>query len=186
MRVHKGEMARILGTTRKTFDIWVVKYPGLPVIERGGQGAEWVFESEEVIEFFRTLKEEQAAQRTERDELLAQLILPLPAERRAGLSVTEQLQVERLNAARMANAERARELVPAAEVREAAEMAFTILGRVVDDEIRLMCAQHGIPAPVGEVIKRRFDEARRRAVAEIKATLSGAEPEPPPPPLFAA
>jgi len=183
--VGKLELASLLRTTHATLDRWIVKFgDSFPVIERGRNGKPWQFDAEAVMAFLHARREEEDAKRAERDEQLAQLMLPLPGEDQqqgGGASIDDRLKAARLSSIMMENARKAAELVPAAKVREGMEMAIATMGRTIDDELRLSCAEHGIPLPVRELLERRFAEARRRAVAEVRAALSEPEPEQPPP-----
>lgn len=179
MLVTKGEMGRLLGVTRKTFDEWCRRYADdMPVVERGTNGAAYKFDADAVLDFFRARKADEEAKRAERDEQLAQLLLPMPAEPRAAnvVSLDDRLKTERLNALRMSNAAKARDLVSIAEMRELLALFFADMGRGLTRAVRSMCREHGFPEPITDAVERRFDEFRRDQVARMDAELAGVPP----------
>lgn len=124
--VTKRELCLILRIARPTLDAWIDRFgTAFPIVERGTNGRGYRFDPYAVTEFLRGRQEENAAKKAERDEQLAQLLLPLsdtPATPGA-ISLEDQIKAERLNVIRLENQRKAGALVPVVEI-EAEQMAF--------------------------------------------------------------
>ena len=178
--VSKIELARLLGTTRQTLDNWIAKYgDDFPVAERGRHGVPYRYSASDVIAFLSARKAEQDASRAERDEQLAQLMLPLTlsetSRSAAGLSFDDQIKAEKLNDMRLKRAREARELVRAADVDEALIAAHAALARNLAAFARTLGREHGWPEPIVQSVEKRLAEMQRASVREARAVLSQPE-----------
>ena len=78
MRVNKSELCQILGVSAPTLAELIQRHgAAFPVLERGGRGRDWWFESEAVVAFVDARKAEREAADTERQAALRQIALPL-------------------------------------------------------------------------------------------------------------
>lgn len=57
MRVNRQQLADILGITKPTISAWIDD--GLPWVEQGSKGKEWVFETKEVIAWYAECKHKE-------------------------------------------------------------------------------------------------------------------------------
>ena len=184
--VSKRELCLILRISRPTLDAWIDRYgDAFPILERGANGREYRFDPEAVTAFLRDRQAEDANRRAERDQQLAQLMLPLPDQRpdSAIVSLDDQIKAARLNAMRLAEAERARQLVPAAEVADHLGSIFAALNRNLAAFVRQIGREHAWPEPIIRATEDRLAEVQRAAVREATASLT---PEPDAPRLALA
>jgi phage terminase Nu1 subunit (DNA packaging protein) len=59
VRMNRTEIAEAMGVTMVTIDNW--RKEGMPVLERGGPGKQWVFNLPDVVKWFGDRKAKQAA-----------------------------------------------------------------------------------------------------------------------------
>ncbi|MGI4850457.1 MAG: hypothetical protein ACRYGR_00710 [Janthinobacterium lividum] len=179
--VTKHELALILGITKPTLNSWIDRYgSAFPMIERGTNGRGYRFDPHAVVEYLRGRQEDQAQKRAERDEQLAQLMLPLasaPSPGDAPLSLEDQIKAERLNLSRIENARRAGSLVPAVEI-EAEQMAFlSALSRNLQAWGRQFGRTHGWPEGLVREIEASIAALQRATVREHLAKAAEDRPE---------
>lgn len=146
LNINKDELAQMMGVSLPTIDAWVRK--GMPVVERGGRGRPWTFNTDAVRRWREDLKAEEAGPKdlstaaqlelrlkqiaVEREELaLARdkgLVAPVDAFERTIINVFAQVRAKmRMLPPRAA-------LLLVGQTDEAAIRA--ILAREVDDALR--------------------------------------------------
>lgn len=184
--LNKAELANWLGVSLPTLSGWMLKYgPEFPVLRRGTNGRGYEFDAETVRDFLRQKQEEQAAhqaaQKAERDEVLAQLQLPIDIQPEAAaapaLSIKDQLAALELRKRQREEAEKSRLLVPAAPVRDGLR---ALLARIRADEqafIRRLGREHNWPDPYVREIERRLADQQRATVTALDETFAGAAVE---------
>lgn len=179
--VTKRELCLILRIAKPTLDAWIDRYgAAFPMIERGTNGRGYRFDPHAVMEFLRSRQEENAARKAERDEQLAQLLLPLPDSTAAagGISLEDQIKAERLNVIRLENQRKSGALVPVAEV-EAEQMAFLAsLSRNLQAWGRQFGRTKGWPEALVREIEASMAALQRATVREhMSKAQQDAEPE---------
>lgn len=174
--VNKAELAHILRVSLPTLTRWILKYgPDFPVLERGTNGRDYVFDPTAVGIFLRARQEEQAVSRDEKDEQLAQLRLSIdipgmePPPR--GASPKEELEAWKLRRLKREEAVAAGALVPAASVRDAFRTAFTRLSRDTQAFIRQIGRDQHWPDSYIRELERRLGEQQRASVAALAAVF---------------
>lgn len=174
VHVNKRELARMIGVSLPTLSALIDRYgDDFPISRRGTNGVEWQFDGQAVIDFLRAREAEQAASRTARDELLAQLRLPLaepdpPAGASATvITVKDQLEAARLREVLRKEAEAAGRLVDAAEVESRFTAVFTALNREVHALVRRLAAQQQWPDAVLRQVQADVEEMQERVVKDL-------------------
>lgn len=171
--VSKRELCRVLRISRPTLDAWIDRYgDAFPIAERGANGREYQFDAEAVIDFLRAEQERQAAARAQRDEALAQLMLPLPAGPAPAAdapSLDDRLKAARLNALLLDEEERAGRLVSATEVEDRLTSVFAVLARELAAFLRQLAREQNWPDAVLLAAERRLAEVQHTAVTAASA-----------------
>lgn len=170
--INKRQLAKLIGVSLPTVSALIERYSdqGFPVARRGTNGVEWQFDGAAVVEFLRDRQAEEAATRSARDELLAQLVLPLeppPAGATATvISVKDQLDALKLREALRKEAETAGRLVDAAEVEARFGAVFSAMNREFHAFIRRLGTAHQWPDEVLRKIDTDLNEMQHRLVRE--------------------
>ena len=171
--VNKAELAHLLRVSLPTLTRWILKYgPDFPVVERGTNGRDYVFDPGTVIEFLRARQEEQARSLEEKDQQLTQLRLSIDipgVEAPPRGSAKDELDAWRLRRIQREEAVAARALVPAAAVRDAFRTAFTRLSRDSQAFVRQLGREQQWPDPYIRAIEKRLAEQQRASVAALAA-----------------
>jgi phage terminase Nu1 subunit (DNA packaging protein) len=161
---NKTELAHKLRVTTVTLTRWLLRYgPAFPVVQRGDQGRDWIFDFEEVFGFLRERREEEARADAERDQQLAQLALPFDVGESSQRSTAkDELLAWRLRRLQREEAERARDLVPAAAMGDAAAALVADIVREAEALLRQLATENSWP------------ESYKRTVADRSPTRAGA------------
>ncbi|MDE8344644.1 MAG: terminase small subunit [Acidocella sp.] len=184
--VNLSELAQLLGCSLPTASKLTLDYPDLPIIERGGLGKQWRFDGEAVIAFLQEKHLLEEARNAERNEALAQLMLPIyrKDDRDNKISLDDQLKAAKLRAAEREELKESRFLVPTHEVRTALERAFRRYGQLQESALERVCKAHNLPEAVKRVLEREFADARTAFVRESAAALAMSEDGDEPTTLF--
>lgn len=178
---NKRKLASVLGVTTVTLGNWLERWPDFPVLERGTNGRDYVFDVRAVVDFLRAKKEAEAAAAAEKDEALSQLALPLleleQPESAAGsrLSVKEQIAALELSTKRRKEAVELGKLVGADEVSETLMAAFANFSRGLRAAVRQAAADQNLPASVTRALEARIADAQRTFVRECRTYLVAEE-----------
>ena len=178
--VTKRELVHLLKISRPTLDVWIDRWPEFPIEEKGSHGRGYKFNARKVCAFLSARKQEEADLRAERDEQLAQLILPFgpePPKTGTGPSLDDQIKALKLNELRMAQAVRTRALVPADEVRDLLTRVFGDIGRAMRTFIEQLAREDGWPAPIRAERARRLAELQQQYVRDAAQLLSAPDVE---------
>lgn len=178
--VNLEQMADALRVSLPTMRKLVKRYEDFPVVARGSNGVPWQFDPAAVVAFVRDQRAAEAAANAAKDELLAQISLPLeeavPPEERA-LSASDRLKNAQ---AMMKEDEVARQrgfLVLTSEMRQRLAPAWTELSQFLQSLPATLGRRHNLPDAVVRDM-RAFISAQQRAThAKLQDLLGG----PPPP-----
>ncbi len=182
--VNKRELARYLKTSVVTIGNWIERYEAFPILQPGTNGRDYKFDLRAVVDFLRAQKDAEARFAAERDETLAQLVLPLvletidpPAANGARLSTKDQIEALKLSSMRRQEAERLGQLVPVNEVSEALIAALATFSRMQRAAVRQAAADQNLPHSVVRALEARFADAQRTFVREAGSFLTPIEAE---------
>lgn len=121
------EMAGRLGVSLPTMRKLVKRYPDFPVVEQGRNGVPWVFDPHAVTGFIAAKRAEEAETKAKRDELLAQVSLPLeeavPPDQRP-TSAADRLKLAQAMRAEDELSKQRGFLVPKIEMRQRLEACW--------------------------------------------------------------
>ena len=176
MLVSKTEMARLLGISIPTINEWIAKHSAFPIAVRGTHGRAYQFDPGEVSAFLAEIQEAATRATHEREALLAQFALPLPAladDRPSGLSARERLDLARARALSREEAVASGRLVDA---RQAAQTVAGVLSRLGSGQraaVRQLLRAHDAPPAAIAAIEGAFADLQRQAVAAVEAGLGG-------------
>ena len=182
MLVSKIEMSRVLGISLPTLNQWIARHPAFPIVTRGTHGRAYEFEPEVVSAFVAELRQSSDRAAREREALLDQFALPIPAladDRPAGLSARERLDLARARALSREEAVASGRLVDA---RHTARAVADVLGRLGAGQraaVRQILRAHDAPDAAITAIEGAFTDLQRRAVAALGADLAPVEPASP-------
>ncbi len=170
--VTKRELANLLHISRPTLDVWIDRWPDFPVKERGDHGRSYRFDPRAVCTFLAEKKQAADQQRAERDEALAQLVLPFAVEpeppRGPTLSLDDQIKAVKLNKLKIDQARDAGELVETARIRDLGRNFMLNLAQDMHAFLNRLGREQGWPGPVLQSYGRALDELmQKRADAEI-------------------
>lgn len=169
------QLAVALQRSRQTISNWLDRWPDFPVLDRGANGREYQFDVATVVAFLREKQEEQRKAGEERDQELAQLVLPLieadQAPAAATVSIKDQVEAMKLNRMRREEAERLGKLVEADAVTMALTGALQNLSRMLGSAVRQAGRDHNLPDPVIRALEHRIGEAQRNFVREAASYL---------------
>jgi phage terminase Nu1 subunit (DNA packaging protein) len=182
--VNKRELARYLKTSVVTIGNWIERYEAFPILQPGTNGRDYKFDLRAVVDFLRAQKDAETRFAAERDEALAQLVLPLvleaidpPPSNGLKLSTKDQIEALKLSSMRRQEAERLGQLVPVAEVSEALIAALATFSRMQRAAVRQAAADQNLPHSVVRALEQRFADAQRTFVREAGAYLTPIEGE---------
>ena len=171
----KRELANFLKTSLPTLTAWLDRWPEFPVRERGTNGRSYKFDPRDVCTFLRARQQEDADRRAERDEQLAQLLLPFgpePAKPSSPQpSLDDQIKALKLNDLRLAQAQRARSLVSTVEVSELLTKVFGDIGRGMRGFLGQLAREDGWPAAIRTERERRLAELQQQFVRDAAEFL---------------
>jgi len=173
--VTKRELTKFLGVSRTTLDAWIDRWPEFPIRERGSHGRGYKFDLREVCAFLRARQQEDADRRAERDEQLAQILLPFGPEPERpvspGPSLDDQIKAMKLNEMRLAQAQRARQLVRAEDVRELFSHIWSESTRAMQAFVDQLAREQAWPAAILADRKQRLAEMQAETVRQAREFL---------------
>ncbi|MBR0649525.1 hypothetical protein GXW78_07630 [Roseomonas terrae] len=162
--VNLEEMADKLRISLPTMRRMVRKYRDFPVVAEGGNGIAWQLDPEAVIDFVQRMRDEETASRAERDELLAQISLPiddmLPPEQHV-LSSSDRLKLAQARLKEIELQKQASQLVNKSEIRGPLSEAFTVLVQFFLGQPAQQGRRYNLPEAVVRDM-RRDNEAQLR------------------------
>ena len=173
--VTKRELTKFLGVSRTTLDAWIDRWPEFPIRELGSHGRGYKFDLREVCAFLRARQQEDADRRAERDEQLAQILLPFGPEPERptspGPSLDDQIKAMKLNELRLAQAQRARQLVRAEDVRELFSHIWGESTRAMQAFVEQLAREQAWPAAILADRKKRLAEMQAEVVRQAREFL---------------
>lgn len=174
-------MAKALRISVPTLRALIKRYDDFPVVERGAKGVPWQFDPAAVIAFVRAKREEEAAASAAKDELLAQVSLPLeevvPPEER-GLSASDRLKNAQ---AMLKEDEVARQrgfLILKTDLRIALTEAWGQLGQGLQAIPAVVGRRHNLPDAVVRDIRGLIAAQQRAIHAKLADLLQPGTPPP--------
>jgi len=180
--INKRELGKLLGVSLPTVSALIDRYPDLPISRRGTNGVEWQIDGNAVVAFLRDKREEEARTRSVRDELLAQLTLPLdlddaPAPGGTVISVKDQLDAAKLRDVLRKEREAAGKLVDAATVETEFASILANLNRELHGFLRRIGRDMGWPDEVTARYEADLSALQNRLVDDADDLFSDAEPQ---------
>ncbi len=187
LRVNKKELAKLLGyQSTNAVDRLLERYPDFPIVERGSNGRDYVFDVENVKAWRAAQLEAERRAAAEREDLLGQSSLPgMSDAAEKGLSGSQQLNFIKAKREEHKLGLETGLLVSTAELRFELDRAFTRLAQRLDALPENLARRfrlspeivHAIRedleawrkeqvADLGELMRRDDEEAPRRAAAE--------------------
>ena len=172
--VNRDELAQALRCSLPTVSALVKRWPDFPVIERGALGKAWRFDLHAVVDFLTARREEEEAAAAEKNELLAQLTLPIGRRDESGraISIDDEIKAAKLRALQREELKENGFLVPTHEVRLALERALRRLGIALDGAIDRTARTHNLPEAVKRALEREFADARTAFVRDAAEYLT--------------
>ena len=177
LTVNLEEMATKLGVSLSTLRDWMRRHEDFPVVAEGRSGVPWQLDPVEVIAFVDRKRAEEAASKAQRDELLAQIPMPmddlLPPEER-GLPAAERLK----NAQAMLKEDevaRARgHLVLKTDMRARLTESWGPLAQFLQALPGVIGRRHNLPDAVVRDMRRMIEAQQRELHARLVDLLSPA------------
>jgi len=172
--INRDQMARQLGCSLPTLDAMIKRWADFPVVERGDRGRPWKFDAEAVILFLQEKREEEERNQLEKNELLAQLTLPVdaPAPNYGNVDVKDLINAAKLRKLEREEAIEKRFLVRTHEVRDALEKALRRYGQAQDSAVDRVARAHNLPHAVKRALAAEFAEARTAFVRDAQEFLA--------------
>jgi phage terminase Nu1 subunit (DNA packaging protein) len=173
--VNKRELARrVLKCSLPTLNELIERYPDFPVTRPGSNGVEYQFDASAVVAFLSDRREQENREAAQRNDLFSHFSLPIddiaPEEAR-GLSPAQRQSLARARLAERKLAMESGLLLPAAETRQVAQVAFGRLGKMLDGLPSQLGREFNLPEEVVRSMRARLDDFRRQAVGEIHEFL---------------
>jgi hypothetical protein len=181
VQCNKAELAHALDVSLPTLSRWMLRYgPDFPVVQRGSNGRDYVFDFETVSRFLATKRAEEQAKRSEKDEQLAQLKLafdvpgmPDAPQGAKASSAKDELDVWRLRKLQREEAEAAARLLPLEPTCDAVSTAWRNLSRCPYALFRQVAREQSWPESYLRDVERRLGDMQRAAVRDIQHLLTG-------------
>jgi len=158
------------------------KYPDFPVVAEGGNGIAWQLDPEAVIAFVQQKRQEEISTRAERDELLAQVGLPLEdmlPEAERVLSPGERLKHAQAMRVEDEVARQRQALVWTSDMRMRLTPLWTKLSQFLVNLPGSLGRHHNLPDAVVRDMRRRIEAQMREFHREAVDLLSEEAPPPP-------
>ena len=185
MRVNKAELAQILGCSLPTISAYMVRFgDAFPVLERGGKGRDWWFESESVVEFLESRRAAEAEADTERQAALRQLSLPMghnggpPIEAGQQLRPAELLMMAKLRKMQRDEAYECGRLLEVTKVVPAVEDMHRELNRDLHRMVRAFGREHGFGDDLMAALDAALSSCQRDSVRRLQSAISVEEAQP--------
>lgn len=180
--VNLDEMARVLRVSLPTLRAWIRRHPDFPVVAEGRNGLPWELDPEAVIAFVRRKKDEEAARQAERDDLLAQISLPIedlvPAENR-GLTAAERLKLAQAMRVEDEVAKQRAFLVQTSEMRARLTDAWGPLNQFLQSLPGQLGRRHNLPDAVVRDMRRAIETQQRELHRRLVDLLDPGAAAPP-------
>jgi phage terminase Nu1 subunit (DNA packaging protein) len=140
----------------------IKRWADFPIIERGGPGKEWQFDGEQVVAFLQAKRDEEESAQAQKNELLAQLTLPIGRKDMSGraISIDDEIKAAKLRALQRDELKEAGFLVPTLEVRTALERALRRFGQALDSAVDRAARKHNLPDAIKRSLESEFADAR--------------------------
>ncbi len=173
--VNLEEMAEKLRISLPTLRKMMRRYDDFPVVAEGSNGVPWQLDPAAVIDFVQAKRDEEAAARGVRDDLLAQVSLPLeelqpetdrvasPAER---LKIAQAMRVEDEVAKQRGF------LVLTSDMRMRLTEAWTPLSQFLAGLPAQLGRRHNLPDAVVRDMRRAIEAQQRELHRKLKDLLS--------------
>lgn len=180
--VNLEEMASTLRVSLPTLRALIKRHDDFPVVAEGRNGVPWQLDPEAVIAFVQRKRDEDAARKAERDDLLAQFSLPvddmLPAEER-GVSAGERLKIAQAMLKEDEVAKQRGFLVLTSDMRMRLTDAWTPLNQFLQALPSQLGRRHNLPDAVVRDMRRMIETQQRELHRRLRDLLA---PEAAPPP----
>ena len=180
--VNLEEMAGMLRVSLPTLRALIKRHADFPVVEEGRNGVPWHLDPEAVIAFVKQKREAEAAEKAERDELLAQFRLPvddvLPAEDR-GITPAERLKLAQAMRVEDEVAKQRGFLVLTSDMRTRLTDAWTPLNQFLQALPGQIGRRHNLPDAVIRDMRRAIETQQRELHRKLRDLLAPEAVAPP-------
>lgn len=181
--VNLDEMATTLRVSLPTLRAWIKRHPDFPIIAEGRNGVPWQLDPAAVIAFIKQKRDDEAASKAERDDLLAQISLPiedlLPEAERA-LTPAERLKLAQAMSKEDEVARQRGFLVLTSDMRTRLTDAWTPLAQFLTTLPGQLGRRHNLPDAVVRDMRRAIETQQRELHRRLKDLLGPGAPPPPP------
>ena len=175
-----AEMADVLGVSLPTMREYIKRWPDLPVIERGGQGAAWQFDAPAVAAFVKAREDEEKEAREQRNASLAQMSLPddlfAADPQTAGMSATDLGKYYRALREGDELAKSRRLTISIGEGRQHLEPAWAFLSQEMRAVPGIIGREFNLPHDLVRAWTRRVNEILRQTHPKFGIFLYGGPP----------
>ncbi|MBR0653072.1 terminase small subunit [Roseomonas terrae] len=180
--VNLEEMADKLRISLPTLRRMMRRYPEFPVVAEGSNGVPWQLDPAAVITFVQAKRDEDAAARDQRDDLLSQVSLPmedlLPEAERI-LSAGERLKLAQAMRVEDDVAKQRGFLVLTSEMRIRLAEAWTPLSQFLAGLPSQLGRRHNLPDAVVRDMRRAIEAQQRELHRKLNDLLSDDAAPPP-------
>ena len=149
--MNKAEICRALGISKPTLADWMARDVDFPVVARGGRGSAWKFD-------LPTVRRHLAERKHDRAD-----------------SLDDQIKVARLQAMRLAAAEKAGALVPVAQMQDTLATLFAGMAADMGAFVAHQAREQGWPPAVKAAELRKLADMQRAFVAKAPGLLESLE-----------
>lgn len=180
--VNLEEMAEKLRISLPTLRAMMRKDADFPVVAEGRNGVPWQLDPEAVIAYVQAKRDEEAAARDQRDDLLAQVSLPIDELQPEGervMTPTERLKLAQAMTKEDELAKQRGFLVLTSDMRMRLTAAWTPLSQFLSSLPAQLGRRHNLPDAVVRDMRRAIEAQQRELHRKLKTLLSD-EAEPPP------
>jgi phage terminase Nu1 subunit (DNA packaging protein) len=180
--VNLEEMADKLRTSLPTLRRMMRRYQDFPVVAEGSNGVPWQLDPEAVITFVQTKRDEETAARDQRDDLLAQVSLPieeLQPEGERTLTPAERLKLGQAMRVEDDVAKQRGFLVLTSDMRMRLTDAWTPLSQFLASLPVQLGRRHNLPDAVVRDMRRAIEAQQRELHRKLKDLLSDDAAPPP-------
>lgn len=176
------EMAGRLGVSLPTMRSLIKRYSDFPVVQPGRNGVPWQFDPMAVTDYIAAKRREEAEAKQQRDELLAQVSLPLeetiPPEERP-TNAADRLKLAQAMRAEDELAKQRGFLVARTDMRQRLEACWAPLTQEILTLPGRMGRRYNLPAPVVRDMRLTVERALRDMHERLGDLATGGTPPPP-------
>ncbi len=180
--VNLEEMAEKLRISLPTLRKMMRRYEDFPVVAEGSNGVPWQLDPEAVIAFVQAKRDDEAAARDARDDLLSQVSLPLEELQTEADRVATPAERLKLAQAMRVEDEVAKQrgfLVLTSDMRMRLTDAWTPLSQFLTSLPGQLGRRHNLPDAVVRDMRRAIEAQQRELHRKLKDLLApGADPPP--------